>query len=135
MRHHLVAALADRRHHLRRVFVEQAVGVVRGRQLELVEQLEQPPYADAVAVVAPGIVAVGLRLALLRRIVTEPGAEGEPLDVGGQHEREALAARPAVVLALRQRDEVVAVVLRQQWLQGRYPHKSMAGPDSTSIAL
>src|SRR6185436_7586188 len=136
VRDDLVAAGADRRHDLRRIFVQQAVGVMRRGQLELVEQLEQRPHADAVGVVAPRIVAMRLRLALLRRVVAEAGAEREPLDVGRQHEREALAARPAVVLALDQRDEIVAAVLREKRLgHGAYPHKSMVRPDSTSMAL
>ena len=51
-------------------------------QFQLVEQFEQPPDADAVTVVAPSIVAVRLRLALLRRVMAEARAESEPLDVG-----------------------------------------------------
>src|SRR5262249_6884672 len=112
----LVAALADRVHDLRRVPVEQAVAVVPGRQLQLVEQLEQAPDADAVAIVPPGVVAVGLRLTGLRRVVPEPGAEGEPFDVGRDRERETRAARPAVVLALGQGNVVVAIVLREREL-------------------
>src|SRR2546427_2808186 len=42
------------------------------------------------------------------------GAIGEPLDIGGEQEREPLAAGPAVVPAFRQRNEVIAAVLRQQ---------------------
>ena len=73
-----------------------------------------------------------LRLAELRRVVSEAGAEGEPFHVGGEQEREPLAVRPAVVLALRQRNEVVAVVLRKERLaaHGAYPHKSMVDPAS-----
>jgi len=122
MRHDLVAPLADRRHHLRGVLVDQAVRVVRRRQLQLVEQLEQAPDADAVAVIAPGIVAMRLRLAALRRIVTEAGAEREPLDVRRQDEGKApcfsiRTAGPAIVAPLRQRDEVVAAVLGKERLQ------------------
>ena len=112
VRDHLVAAPADRVGDLRRIVVDQAVGAVPGGQAELVQQVEQAPDADAVAVVAPGIVAVRLRLAGLGRIVPQPRAEGEPLDVRGEQERQALAARPAVVFAFNQRNEVVAAVLR-----------------------
>jgi hypothetical protein len=111
---HLVAALAHRGHDLRRVVVYQAVGVVRGGQLELVEELEQPPHADAVAVVAPRVVALRLRLAHLGGVMPQAGAEGVPLDVGGNAEGEPPAAWPAVVLALRQRDVVVALVLGKE---------------------
>jgi hypothetical protein len=58
-----------------------------------------------------------LRLTALRRIVPEPGAEGEPFDVGGDDEGQALAAGPAVVAPFRQRKIVVAAVLRQERLQ------------------
>src|ERR671936_1002717 len=114
MRHNLVAALSDRRHYLRCVVVHQAIGVVRGGQLQLIEELQQPPDADAIAIVTPGIVAMRLRLARLRRVVTQAGTEGEPFDVGGDDECEALAARPAVVAPLRERYKIVAVVLRQE---------------------
>jgi hypothetical protein len=57
---------------------------------------------------------MGLGLAGLCRVVPEPGAVGEPFDVGGEDEREPLAAGPAVVLPLRERNEVVAVVLREK---------------------
>src|SRR5439155_1163423 len=127
VRDDFVAALADRRHDLRRVVVKQAVGVVRGGQLQLVEQVEQAPHADAIAVVAPGVIAVRLRLAGLGRIVPETRAIGEPLDIGGEQEREALAAGPAVVPAFRQRDEGIAPVLRQQ-----RPQPSLA-PEALTI--
>src|SRR3954451_15610317 len=55
-----------------------------------------------------------LRLALLRGVVAETRAEGEPLHVRRDDEGEALAIGPAVILPLGKRDEVVAVVLRQQ---------------------
>src|SRR5437773_7781162 len=58
-----------------------------------------------------------LRLAGLGRVVSEAGAKGEPLDVGGDDKGKALAFGPAVVAPLRQRHIVVAAVLRQQWLQ------------------
>jgi hypothetical protein len=94
------------------VLVDEAVRVVRRRQLELVEELEQPPDADAVAIVAPGIVAVRLRLPGLRRVVAEAGAEREPLDVRREDESEApfLSIGPA-------RPVVVPGVLRQERFQ------------------
>src|SRR5438034_11291713 len=134
VRDDFIAALADRRHDLRRVVVKQAVGVVRGRQLQLVEQLEQAPHADAIAVVAPRVIAVRLRLAGLGRIVPEAGAIGEPLDIGGEQEREALAAGPAVVPALRQRDEVIAPMLRQQRLQSSLAPEALTMGASLAIS-
>ena len=55
-----------------------------------------------------------LRLARLGRIVPQARAVGEPLDVGGEDERQPLAAGPAVVLALRERNEAVAIVLGEK---------------------
>src|SRR5256885_1150997 len=83
LRDHLVAAPADGVGDLRRVLVDEAVGAMAGWQAKLVQQVEQAPDADAVAVVAPRVVAMRLRLAGLRRVVAETAAEGEPLDVGG----------------------------------------------------
>jgi hypothetical protein len=90
----LVAALADAVADLRVVLVEQRIDIVRRRQLELLEQIEQPPDADPVAVVAPGIIALLLRLALLCRIPTGALAIGVNLDIGGDAERQPLAAGP-----------------------------------------
>src|SRR5581483_5243956 len=53
----------------------------------------------------------------LGRVVAESRAEGEPLDVRRQHEREPLASRPGVVFSFAERDEVVARVLGQQGLR------------------
>jgi hypothetical protein len=113
VRHDLVAAPADRRHDLRRVLVHQAVGVVRGGKLQLVEELEQPPDADAIAVVAPGIVAVRLRLVVLGIVVPAPFAIRVHGKIGRQAECEALASRPIVIPALRDRRIVVSAVAGQ----------------------
>src|SRR3954470_6338716 len=119
----LIAAPADGVGDLRCIVVHEAVGAVPCGQAELVEQLERAPYADPVAVVPPGIVSVRLRLADLRRIVAEPRAEGEPLDVRRKSEREPLAERPRVRLAFGKGAKIVARVLRQQ------PHSTLA-PDA-----
>src|SRR5687767_6533038 len=107
---------------------------MRRRKLELVEQLEQAPHADAVAVVAPGVVAMGLRLAGFRRVVSQAGAESEPFDVGGEEEGEALAARPAVVFAFREWNEVVAGVLRQQRFQSTLAPEALTTGPSLAIS-
>src|SRR5262245_6373093 len=110
----LVAARADAVADLWMVLVEQRVDVVGSGQLELLEQVEQAPDADAVAVVAPGVVALLLRLALLRGIPAGALAIGVDLDVGGHAERQALAAGPGIVLALADDRIVVAVVLGER---------------------
>ena len=91
---HVVAARFDLVDDLRIVVADRAVEQDGGRQLELVENLEQAPVADAVAVVAPGIVARGL-LAAAHRVHADAGAEREMLDVERDVEGEPLAARPA----------------------------------------
>jgi len=91
---HFIAARADLVGDLRIIFVQQRIDVVRRRQLELLEQIEQPPDADAVAVVAPGVVALLLRLAFLGRIPAGAFAIGVDLDVGGGARMPA-ACRPA----------------------------------------
>src|SRR5258706_85905 len=131
VRHDLVAAGADSREDLRRVVVEQAVGVVRERQLQFVGKVEEAPDPHAVAVVAPGIVALRLRLAALRVVVSEACAEGEALDVGGEAEREALAARPGIVFPLRDRRVVVARMPRQEGFCHERPRfQSARAPES-----
>src|SRR3989454_3225141 len=88
--------------------------IVRERQLQLLGEVEQPPDPDAVAVVAPGVVPLRLGLARLGVVVSEPRAEGKALDVGGDAEREPLALRPGIVLAIGDRNVVVARVPREK---------------------
>src|SRR6516164_6891349 len=87
---------------LRIVIADAAVQKDRSGQFELVEDLEQAPIADSVAVVAPGEIARGL-LAASHRIHPEPGAEGEMLDIERDIEGEPLASRPVVVRPLDDR--------------------------------
>src|SRR5262249_54182492 len=100
--------------------------VVRGRQLELFEHVEQPPDADTVAVVAPRVIPLLLRLALLGRIPAGALAVGIDLDVGRGAEGEPLATPPGIVLALADRDIVVTIVLGQR--QHRTPPASIPNP-------
>src|SRR2546427_10973277 len=62
------------------------------------------------------------------------GAIGEPLDIGGEQEREPLAAGPAVVPAFRQRNEVIAAVLRQQRLQSSLAPEALTTGASLAIS-
>src|SRR6185295_16140322 len=97
-----VAAGFDLLHDLRVVVADAAVQQDGGGQLQLVEDLEQPPVADPVAVVAPGEVTRGL-LAAADRIHPQPSAEREMLDIERDVEGEPLASRPAVVFPLDDR--------------------------------
>ena len=110
---HVVAALFDLLDDVRVVVADRAVEKNGGRKLQLVEDLEQAPVADPVAVVAPGPVARGLRAAAVVRVHAEAGAEREMLDVEGDVEREPLAPGPGVVPPLGDRQELVASVTWQ----------------------
>src|SRR5262249_48782591 len=98
---YVVAALLYLLDDVRIVMADHAVQQDGGRQLQLVQHREQAPVADAVAVVAPGIVAAGLRPAAVGRIHADPGPEREVLDVERDIEGEPLSLRPAVVRPAR----------------------------------
>ena len=115
---HVVAARLDLLDDLRIVMADAAVEQDRRRQLQLVEDLEQPPVADAVAVVAPGEIARGLRAGAVARVHADAGAEGEVLDVERNVEGQPLALRPAVIGPRRDRRIVIAVVA------GKLQHRS-----------
>ncbi len=99
MAEHVVAAGFDLFDDLRVVIADAAVQQDRGGQLQLVEDLEQTPITDPVAVIAPGEIARRL-LAAADRIHPQPGAQREMFDVERDVEGEPLAARPTVVFAL-----------------------------------
>src|SRR5271170_3890375 len=96
------------------------------RQGELVEQVEVIPQTDAVAVIAPRIVAVALRRRRPGRITAEPGPEREMLDVVVKGDGEPLALGPVVLRPLGDRDVVVAGMggefhRRSSWWVSRPP--------------
>ena len=77
----LVAARAERRDQFGAVIVKFGVDQQRVRQFVSLGEFKQPPGADAVAVVAPGVAArVRLRL-LARVVVAQAFPEREVLDV------------------------------------------------------
>src|SRR5262249_13985731 len=119
---HVVAARFDLLDDLRIVVADAAVEQDGGRQLQLVENFEQPPVSDAIAVVAPSEVARGL-LAGVVRVHPDPGAEREMLDVEGDVERELLAAGPGIVRPLDDRRIVIAGMARK--LQHRSSPRSV----------
>ncbi len=90
----LVAAFPERGDHLRAMIVNLAVEQQRDRQLKLVEQLQQAPNADPVAVFAPTpVIGVGMRQP--RRVRhAKPLAIGEMLKVQAYVNREALSVGP-----------------------------------------
>ncbi len=81
-------------------FEHRRVDVMGARQGELVEQVEVMPKTDAVAVIAPRIVAMALGRRRPGRITAEPGAEREMLDVVVEGDGEPLALGPVVLRPL-----------------------------------
>src|SRR3954453_20524659 len=67
--------------HFGSMVADQAVEQDRGRELQFIEHAEYAPDPDAEAVIAPGVVALGLRSAALRWISAAACQEGEPLHV------------------------------------------------------
>ena len=103
---------------LRRVVEHGGVDQMRRRQVELVEQFQAAPHADPVAVVAPGKGArIGRRVGDGEQVALTC-AESEMLDVQPEIDREPLAARPGIILALGDRRIGVAVVVRQAMVCG-----------------
>src|SRR5262249_49814594 len=108
-------------HDLRRVVEHRGVDQVRGRQVELVEQLQATPYTDTIAVVAPGEGARIGRRADHREQMAVSGAEGEMLDVEAELDREPLAVPPGIVRPFDDRRIGIAIVVGQteHWLAFR----------------
>jgi hypothetical protein len=109
MADHVITAGFDLFDDLRVVIADAAIQQDRGGQLQLVEDLEQAPIADPVAVIAPGEIARGL-LTAADRIHPQSGAEREMLDIERDVEGEPLALRPTVVFALDDRGICVSAV-------------------------
>src|SRR5262249_5781069 len=109
----LVATLAQALGNVRRHLVDGGVHLGLGRQAELVEQLEQPPNADAVAVVAPAVDALPLRRVGWRDGGALAGTEAEGFDVERHVDGQRAAAGPGVVGSLRDVRVLVASVRRQ----------------------
>src|SRR5262249_54542191 len=81
-------------------------------QFELVQDFEQAPVPNPVAVVAPGEIARRL-LAAAHRIHPQAGPEREMLDVERDIEGEPLASRPTVVFQLDDRRIGVSGMARE----------------------
>src|SRR3984893_5431155 len=122
----LVAAAVQPLDDVRTALEDGRVDVVRPRQGKLVEHIEIMPEADAVAVVAPRIVAVALGRGGARRVDTETCAKGEIFDVVAKGDGEPSAFRPVVLRPFVNRDVVVTAVRRELHL--RIAYNSGIGP-------
>jgi len=109
----LVAALPQPRGDVGRDLVDLRVHLRLGRNAELVEQLEQPPDPDPIAVVAPAEDAVALRLVGRRDGRALPDAKAERLDVERDVDGETTTAGPGVIGTRRDVRVVVSTVRRQ----------------------
>ena len=97
MTENVIAARFDLFDELRVMVANTAVQENRRRQFQIVQDFEQAPISDPVAVIAPGEVACGLLAAAIGRIHPDPGAEREMFDVQRHIERQPLPVRPGVV--------------------------------------
>ena len=109
----LVAPRAVGGHQLRRVFVHLGIGEDGRRQVELVEQRQQTPRADAVAVVPPGVVQDVRLRARGRQLRAQALAEREMLEVDAEIDRQPFAVGPGEVGPSGDRHVVEAAVMRK----------------------
>src|SRR5207248_8112892 len=93
----LVTARPQPLGNVRRHLVDRGVHLSLSGNAELVEHLEQAPDAHAIAVVAPAVDAVALRLVGRRDGGALAGAEAERLDVERDVDGQAATAGPGVV--------------------------------------
>src|SRR4051812_19657169 len=115
----LVAALHASFDEFGTVVVERGVEDYAGGQLERVEELEAAPGADAVAVVAPGVVEdIGLG-AFRAEGGAEARAEFEVLEVEAEVDGETFAAWPTVIRPPRYGRVAVAPVMFERLHQIR----------------
>src|SRR5881409_2585493 len=110
----LVAALSQPLGDVGGGLVDLDVHLRLDRQVELVEEVEEPPDPDAVAVVTPGIDAGAHRLVGRRDGDALAHAKAERFDVDRDVYGEARAVRPRVVRPLRDVGVVVASVAGQR---------------------
>ena len=131
MRCNLVATVAARLGQARAGIEHVRVDQRRGAQVEPVEQIEQPPRADAIAVITPGIVhdvGIGLRRGQLG---TQAAAELEHLVIDAQIDGEAATIGPVVDGTIGDRAIGVAVVVRAHPPVTR---RGRLGPKSSVVA-
>src|SRR5688572_1186549 len=100
MRANVVATLFDPLDNVGCIFAHQAIEQMRRRQAQFVEHAEDAPDPDPKPVISPGIIALGLRPASLRRIGAATCQKGEPLDVESDVKGKTLAAGPAEIRPL-----------------------------------
>lgn len=110
MANDLVATGAKGVHDFRAVVINAAIREHGERKLQVVENVDQSPHADAVAIVAPGIVEdIRLRTAGAE-LGAQAVAECEMFEVESDIDGKPLSIRPHEVRAARDRAIAVAIV-------------------------
>ena len=112
--HDLVAPRAERVHHLRAVAVDAAVDENRNRKIEPVEQVDQAPHPDAIAVFAPGVIEHVRVMGVRGKLRPMALAEGEVLEIEADIDRKPRPVRPFVGRPLLDAAVGKALVVRQQ---------------------
>src|SRR5262245_584339 len=102
---------------------------MRGRQIQLLKEVEHAPDADAVPVIAPGVIALLLRFAFFCRIPAGTFAIGIDLDVRRDAKGQPLSVGPGIVLALVDDRIVIAIVL------GNRQHQMVSPSGSSPVTI
>src|SRR5690606_7234423 len=97
----LVAARLDALKDLWVITQHTRVGVVRGWEPHLIQQIEEVPLANAIAVIAPGEISVRLGGVQRGAVASKTIAVAEYLDIVAHAHGQALAARPFIFRPLR----------------------------------
>lgn len=102
---------------------------VQARSFQFIEQVEQIPLTDPVAVVTPGIVAAGLGSGQACAVAAHAIAIAEDLDVVADHDRQTFAARPSEIGTFGQGAVIIAPVMGQ--LEQAHARTSASGPSAS----
>jgi hypothetical protein len=93
-----------------RAFIDIGVDKHAGRESKFVEKIDQPPSADAVAIIAPGVVQNVRLRAAGRKLGAVPLTERKVLEIDGDINGEACSVRPVVPRPAADRRIFVAAV-------------------------
>src|ERR1700722_15561878 len=109
-----VAARAKSLSEAGRVGVNIRIDQHRGRRLQFIKQIDHPPCADAIAIVAPGIVQGVGRPAARGEFGAGPFAESETFEIDSDIDGESGAVRPGIARSPADRRIIVALVGRRR---------------------
>ena len=101
MANKLIPALHERRRDFRAGIQDQPIHIMRTRQAVFIKHGQHVPKPDAIAVIPPGIIALGLRRGGAGTVAAKPSAKGEGFDIVAQHHRQPRPIGPFIGWALR----------------------------------